>query len=223
MELTGRRGISMLNLRGKVWSLVRDSEYDDATKLIVSNVMDEWLALADHVHAVSIICNDQKKQDAAKIAEYIHHVAAFVKLWIPFIGGYKNWQYHKLHSLMCGAFAFIKKYGMLGRGNAQGFENKHFEKRRLNDVMGKIPNRKVRVQKLAQRSQSTFIEGLPESLNFLEQADKDGKCCVPYVFYLCAWCACVCLFLTAVHSYLLLSFSFFLSKKWTSGQVQCHC
>ena len=186
MELTGRRGIAMLDSRKKVWSMVRDSEYDEATKLVVCEVMDAWLALAGHVHAISIICNDQKKQDAAKIAEYEHHVADFVTLWIPFIGGYKNWQYHKLHSLMCGALAFLKTYGMLGRANAQGFENKHFERRRLNDVMGKIPNRKVRVQKLAQRSQSTFIEGLPESLNFLEQADIDGKCCVTSV------CVCVC-------------------------------
>jgi hypothetical protein len=187
MELTGRRGISMLDLRKKVWSLVRDGGYDEATKVVVWDVMDTWLALAAHVHAISIICNDQKKQNAAKIAEYELHVAAFVVLWIPFIGGYKNWQYHKLHSLLCGACAFIKKYGMLGRSNAQGFENKHFERRRLNDVTGKIANRKVRVQKLAQRSQSSFIEGLPESLNFLEQADENGKCCVLSV-------PCVCLF-----------------------------
>jgi hypothetical protein len=89
-------------------------------------------------------------------------------------------------------------------------KKKHFERCRYNEVMGKIPNRKVRVQKLAQRSQSTFIEGLPESLNFLEQADKDVKCCVPYVcvcvFFLCV---CVYLFLTTVHSSL---FLFFLPK-----------
>jgi hypothetical protein len=126
MELTGRRGISILNLRGKVWSLVRDTEYDEATKLVVWEVMDAWLALAGHVHAVSVICNDQKVQNAAKNAEYKHHVAAFVTLWIPFIDGYKNWQYHKLHLLMCGALAFIEKYGMLGRANAQGFEKKTF-------------------------------------------------------------------------------------------------
>jgi hypothetical protein len=196
MELTGRRGITMLDYREKVRHFVVNGEFDEATKLFVLDVMDTWLALASHVHPISIICNDQSKQDAAKIAEFEHHVSAFITLWIPFIGGYKNWQYHKLHSLTCGALAFLKDFGMLGRANAQGFENKHFELNRVRETLCRIPSRKLRVQKLAQRSQSMFIEGLTESINFLDRADKDGKCCVLCsVFYVC-----VSLFLTAVPS-----------------------
>ena len=78
--------------------------------------------------------------------------------------------------MTCGAIAFAKKYGMLGRANAQGFENKHFELRRHREILSRIPHRKVRVQKLAQRSQTMFIDGLTESLNFFQRADDDGKC-----------------------------------------------
>jgi hypothetical protein len=175
MELTGRRGIAMLDFREKVHHFVVEGGFVQATEAIVTEVMDAWLELANHVHPISIICNDQSKLDDAKIAKFEGHISAFVKLWIPFIGDYKNWQYYKLHTLTCGAVAFAKKYGMLGRPNAQGFENKHFELGRHREILSRVPQRKVRVQKLAQRSQTMFIDGLPESLLFLEQADANGE------------------------------------------------
>ena len=175
MELTGRRGIAMLDFRKKVHHFVVNGGFVQETEAVVTDVMDTWLELANHVHPISIICNDQSKLDDAKLTKFEGHISAFIKLWIPFIGGYKNWQYYKLHTLTCGAIAFAKKYGMLGRANAQGFENKHFELRRHREILSRIPHRKVRVQKLAQRSQTMFIDGLSESLLFLEQADANGE------------------------------------------------
>jgi hypothetical protein len=220
MELTGRRGIAMLDFREKVHHFVVEGGFVQATEAIVTEVMDAWLELANHVHPISIICNDQSKLDAAKIVKFEGHVSDFVNLWIPFIGGYKNWQYYKLHTLTCGAIAFAKKYGMLGRPNAQGFENKHFELGRHREILSRVPQRKVRVQKLAQRSQTMFIDGLPESLLFLEQADANGELLSPTLV--------LSLSLSITHSQ---SFTFlpsfsclvFLSKNWTSGQIQYHC
>jgi len=61
---------------------------------------------------------------------------------------------------------------MLGRVNAQGFENKHFEMRLIKLLMGRIARRGLRAQKTAQRSQVCFVEGLQESINFLDEAEK---------------------------------------------------
>jgi hypothetical protein len=194
MELTGRRGIAMLDFRKKVHHSVVNGGFVPATEAIVQEVMDTWLALSNELHPISIICNDQSKLDDAKLAKFEGHISAFIKLWIPFIT-YKNWQYLKLHSLMCGALAFARKYGMLGRANAQGFENKHFEHRTVRVTLLTIPSRKLRVQKLAQRSQTMFIDGLTESLNFFQQADADGTCC-----FLCSVCLSLSLFLTAIYS-----------------------
>lgn len=218
MELTGRRGIAMLDFREKVHHFVVKGGFVQATEAIVTEVMDAWLELANHVHPISIICNDQSKLDDAKIAKFEGHISAFVKLWIPFIGDYKNWQYYKLHTLTCGAIAFAKKYGMLGRPNAQGFENKHFELGRHREILSRVPQRKVRVQKLAQRSQTMFIDGLPESLLFLEQADANGE--------FLSQTLVLSLSLNHSQSFIFLpSFSclVFLSKNWTSGQIQYHC
>ena len=76
---------------------------------------------------------------------------------------------------MCGLINFHGKYGMLGRVNAQGFENKHFEMRLIKLLMGRIARRGLRAQKTAQRSQVCFVEGLQESIIFLDEAEKAGK------------------------------------------------
>jgi len=165
----------MLDFRQKINHLVVNGGYVHGTGAIVQEIMDRWLALSNEVHPISILCNDQSKLDDAKLAKLEGHIAAFIRLWRPFIT-YKNWQYYKLHTLTCGAIAFARKYGMLGRTNAQGFENKHFELGRHREILSGIPQRKLRVQKLAQRSQTMFIDGLTESLNFFQQADEDGKC-----------------------------------------------
>ena len=166
----------MLDFRQKIHHFVVNGGFVHGTGAIVQEIMDEWLALSTELHPISILCNDQSKLDDAKLTKFEGHISAFIKLWIPFIGGYKNWQYYKLHSLTCGAVAFGRKYGMLGRANAQGFENKHFELNHVRETLSRIPQRKLRVQKLAQRSQTMFIDGLTESLNFFQRADDDGKC-----------------------------------------------
>ena len=119
--------------------------------------------------------NDQGKQDDAKIAEFESHIVAYLKLWLPFVD-YKNWQYYKLHCLMCGSLAFMKKFHMLGRASEQGFESKHFEMARLKDTMCRISQNQLRVQKTSERQQAMFVEGLTESLIFLEVTKENGKC-----------------------------------------------
>ena len=80
MELTGRRGIRMLGFREKVYELVVNGGYSDLTIARVTKVMDTWLGLAKEVHAISIICNDQTKQDNEKVAKFVNHMAKFLKL-----------------------------------------------------------------------------------------------------------------------------------------------
>jgi hypothetical protein len=174
MELSGRRGIRVLTYRQQVYDLVVNGGYLPATKSLVTGTMDTWLALASELLPISIICNDQAKQDEPKIVELSSHTAAFIELWMPFIT-YKNWQFWKLHALLCGAAAFIREYGMLGRCNAQGFESKHHEMNRHKDTTNRIASRNLRVQKLAQRQQACLVPGLTESLNFLNEEDERAK------------------------------------------------
>ena len=116
----------MLGFREKVYKLVVNVGYSDSTKARVTEVMDTWLGLAKEVHSVNIICNDQKKQDDEEVAIFKNHMANLMHLWRHYVG-YKNPVFHKAHSLLCGLLATVKKYGMTGRLNAQGFENKNFE------------------------------------------------------------------------------------------------
>ena len=52
----------------------------------MTKVMDLWLGLGKEVHVISIICNDQTKQDDGKIAKYKNHMVTFMDLWKPYIG-----------------------------------------------------------------------------------------------------------------------------------------
>ena len=76
----------MLGFREKVYKLVVNGGYSDSTKARVTEVMDKWLGLAKEVHAISIICNDQIKQDDEKVANFENHMANFMHLWRPYVG-----------------------------------------------------------------------------------------------------------------------------------------
>ena len=118
MELTGQRGIRMLGFREKVYKLVVNGGYSDSTKARVKKVMDTWLGLAKEIHTISIICNDQTKQDDEKVVKFKNHVANYLHLWRPYVG-YKNPLFHKAHSLLFGLLATMKIYGMTGPLDAQ--------------------------------------------------------------------------------------------------------
>ena len=68
----------MLSFREKVNDLVVNGGYSDSTKARVTKVMDAWLGLAKEVHAISIICNDQTKQDDEKVAKFKNQMANFM-------------------------------------------------------------------------------------------------------------------------------------------------
>ena len=178
MELTGRRGINVLKYRENILAFVYEGCHGDENEDDVKEIMDTWLALSTELYPISKICNDQSKQNLTKHKKLKDHIAAYILLWFPYID-YKNPIFHKLHSLMCGLIFFHWRFGMLGRVNAQGFENKHFEMRLIKLLMGRIAQKGLRVNKTAQRSQVCFVEGLQESINRLDEATKSGKrCCV---------------------------------------------
>ena len=83
--------------------------------------------------------------------------------------------FHKLHTSLCDLLATMEVHGMTGRLNAQGFESKHFEIAQLKEILGRIAQRWLQVQKMAEWNQSMFVEGLTDLHNFLEAATKDGK------------------------------------------------
>ena len=176
MELTGRRGINVLEHCRKIHKLVCEGCHGDENEDYVRKNMDTWLALAIELYPISKACNDQSKQNDTKHKKLEGHIAEYLKLWFPYIT-HKNPIYHKLHSLICGLIFFHGKYGMLGRVNAQGFENKHFQMRLIKYLLGRIAQKGLRVQKTAQRSQVCFVEGLQEALNRLDEAKKAGTCC----------------------------------------------
>ena len=80
--------------------------YDKATEEDVQGIMDTWLALSTELLPISEACNDKSKQDDTKNGTLKKHVAAYLKLWFPYIDT-KNPIYHKLHSLMCGFIYFM--------------------------------------------------------------------------------------------------------------------
>ena len=111
--------------------------------------MNTWLGLAKEVDTISIICNDQTKQDDEKVVKFKNHMAKFMYLWRPFVD-YNNPIFHKAHSLLCGLLAPNKTYGMTGRLNTQRFENKNFEIAQLKEIWGRIAQRWLRVEKMAE-------------------------------------------------------------------------
>ena len=137
MELTDRRGINVLKMRLKIHNFVCNGGYDEATEKYITGIMDTWLALSTELLPISEACNDQSKQDVTKHETLKKHIAEYLKLWFPYIDT-KNPIYHKLHSLMCGLIFFHGNYGMLGRVNSQGFENKHFEMRLIKLLIERI-------------------------------------------------------------------------------------
>ena len=80
MELTGQRGIQILGFREKVYKLVVNGGYPDSAKARVTEVMDTWLGLEKELHAISIICNGQTKQDDEEVAKFKNHIANFMYL-----------------------------------------------------------------------------------------------------------------------------------------------
>ena len=207
MELTGRRGINVLENCKKIHKLVCEGCHGDENEADVRENMNTWLALSIELYPISKACNDQSKQTDTKHKKLKGHIAEYLKLWFQYIT-YKNPIYPKLHSLICGLIFFHGKYGMLGRVNAQGFENKHFQMRLIKYLLGRIAQKGLRVQKTAQRSQVCFVEGLHEALNRLDEAKKAGTCCyLLSMFYSCVH-LCIDPFFS---SSLLHSFSYILS------------
>ena len=64
---------------------------------------------------------------------------------------------------------------MIGRASEQGFESKHNFLRQIKEICARIAQNKVRAQKMAERSQSLFVEGLHEALKFIKNADEEGE------------------------------------------------
>ena len=174
MELTGRRGILALEARNKIHIFVVNGGYSEETTKKVKKIMDTWLALSDELYPIVLFLNDQEKQDDEAIIKYVQHVAGFLNIWLTFFD-YKNQIFLKLHIIFCGGIAFPRKFKMIGRSSSQAFESKHWELAHTKEICARIAQNKVRAQKMAERSQALFIEGLHESLNFLKQADDEGK------------------------------------------------
>ena len=137
MNLTGSRGTNVLEHCKKIHKLVCEGCHGDENEADVRENMNTWLALSIELYPISKACNDQSKQTDTKHKKLEGHIAAYLKLWFPYIT-YKNPIYPKLHSLICGLIFFHGKYGMLGRVNAQGFENKHFQMRLIKYLLGRI-------------------------------------------------------------------------------------
>ena len=125
--------------------------------------MDKFLDIATYLLEVRRICNDQGKLADTKIAHYKTHLLKFVMIWKDFVT-YKNPIFLKLHVAMCGAIAFMEKYGMWGRVNAQGFESYHYQHTRNKQVTGRIAQEKARLKKKIERDQQYFSTGVAQIL-----------------------------------------------------------
>ena len=94
MELTGRRGINVLEHCKTIYKLVVEGCHGDKHEDDVQKNMDTWLALAIELYPISKACNDQSKQTHTKHKKFEGHIAKYLKLWLPYIG-YKNPIFHK--------------------------------------------------------------------------------------------------------------------------------
>ena len=104
-------------------------------------------------------------------------------IWKDFVT-YKNPIFLKLHVAMCGAIAFMEKYGMWGRVNAHDFESYHYQHTRNKQVTGRIAQEKARLKKKIERDQQYFSTGVAQILFDWDEKDESGKNIVCFVFFL---------------------------------------
>ena len=80
MELTQRRGINILLNSQKVYDFVVNVGYEEEIELSNQDIMNQWLVLPIKLAPISHTCNDQAKQDDAKIAKFEENVVAYVDI-----------------------------------------------------------------------------------------------------------------------------------------------
>lgn len=164
----------MIEKREEVYKIIVESKYGSKTTLFVKNWMERWIPLAHDLYHITDICHSQGKVDKEKLYKLKTHIASFVNNWFEFVY-YKNPIFWKLHMLMCGLISYAEKYHMIGRLDEQGMESKHFEMRRHKETMGRISQRLVRVQMLSERQQTCLVQGVLNSLDYLEGFDEEAK------------------------------------------------
>ena len=163
LELTGRRGMKMLEGRKRIKEIVSQAYdgRDEAAKTQVRDLMTWWGKCANHAYEFGPILKSQKKGEGERLYQLKKHFAQFLGLWYEKATD-KNPQYYKLHSLMCITIPFAKRTGMAGRPSAEAFENKHHWMNILKALLSPLPHTGLRVRKLSQRQQVYLLPGISE-------------------------------------------------------------
>jgi hypothetical protein len=173
MELTNGRGIQALENRKKIHAHVCEHAHATNPDLNdkVTEVMDWWLMMADILYPISLTLKSQQKVAGDRLYQLKLNTVKFGVEWRRKVT-WKNSVFYKLHSLECMIIAFCEKHGFIGRGGAEGFENKHHEMFKLKDTLAPMANTGQRVTKLASRQQMHLLPGLESIFEKLRNAKK---------------------------------------------------
>ena len=173
LELTNARAIQALENRKKIHTRACEQAHATNPDLSakVKEVINWWLVMADILHPVSLALKSQQKVAGERLCQLKLNTAKHGVAWRKKVT-WKNPVFHKLHSLECMIVAFAVRHGFIGRGGAEGFENKHYEMAKLKVMLAPMANTGQRVNKLSQRQQMHLLPGLESIFEKIRNAKK---------------------------------------------------
>jgi hypothetical protein len=152
MELTHGRGMNALEHREAAHTLTCEGVKDDEAinKNKVKKVMDWWLKMAGCLLEISKFSKSQKKVTDKRLKNFKRNVVKHGVAWRKRIK-HKTPVLWKMMVAECAFVSWVSWTRVSGKGDAQGFENKHHQMNGMKALLASVVNTGQRVAKLSQR------------------------------------------------------------------------
>jgi hypothetical protein len=177
MELTHGRGMNALEHREAIYTLTCEGikDDDDINKKKVKEVMDWWLKMAGYLLEISKFSKSQKKATDERLKNFKLNLVRYGVAWRKRIR-YKNPVFWKMMVAECAFVSWVSWTRISGKGDAQGFENKHHQMNGMRALLASMVNTGQRVAKLSQRQQIFLFHEISEKMEFIEnKTERTGK------------------------------------------------
>jgi hypothetical protein len=172
MELTHGRGMNALEHREKIHALTCGGIQDDEElQKQITTLMDWWLRVAGYLFEISAFMKSQKKVTDERLKEFKRNLLMYGIAWREKIT-YKNPVFWKMHVAECCFVARVSWTRFSGRGDTQGFENKHHEMSAMKAMLKPMIDTGQRVSKQAQRQQIHLFRDISARMEQIEEKTK---------------------------------------------------
>jgi hypothetical protein len=179
MELTHGRGMNALEKREAIYTLTCEGVKDDdaISKKKVKEVMDWWLKMAGYLFEISTFSKSQKKVTDERLQSFKCNLVKYGVAWRKRISYKKTGPvFWKMHEAECAYVSWVSLTRISGKGDAQGFENKHHQMKGMKALLAPMVKTGQRVAKLSQRQQIFLSHEISEKMEFIEdKTERRGK------------------------------------------------